>query len=120
RLVSDWSSDVCSSDLLGLLLTRVAREESGLLQRRAQLLVELEQRTCDAETQRPGLTGDAAALNGGGHVVDEGFGVGVHQALPRGRAQTARVARVAVVKILSGLVSGHDNLVGVDDDHEVA
>src|SRR3954469_3302289 len=40
--------------------------------------------------------------------------------LERPRAQSARVAAVAVVALLLALVAGHRDLLGVDHDHEVA
>src|SRR3954468_7825079 len=40
--------------------------------------------------------------------------------LERPRAQSARVAAVAVVALLLALVAGHRDLLGIDDDHEVA
>src|ERR1700722_3581629 len=55
--------------LLGLFLARVTGEESGLLQRRTDGLVDLEERTRDAEAKGAGLTGHAAALDGGVDVV---------------------------------------------------
>src|ERR1700689_4173237 len=55
--------------LLGLFLARVTSQESGLLQRRSNGLVDLEKRPRDAEAQGSGLTGHAAAFDGGVDVV---------------------------------------------------
>src|SRR5579883_1300009 len=56
--------------LLALLHPGVAGEESGLLQNRAvRLDVRLVQRAGDAQAQRAGLAGDAAAVDPGDHVV---------------------------------------------------
>src|SRR3954447_12092406 len=49
--------------LLGLLLAGIASEEAGLLQRCAQLGIELDQRAGDAHAQRAGLTRRATAGN---------------------------------------------------------
>src|SRR6202041_1147807 len=55
--------------LLGLFLARVTSQESGLLQRRANGLVDLEERPRDAEAEGTGLAGHAAAFGGGVDVV---------------------------------------------------
>src|SRR5699024_925863 len=54
--------------LLALLGARVAREKPFFLQPGAQLRVELAARARDAETDRAGLTGDAAAVDRAEHV----------------------------------------------------
>src|SRR4051812_41318417 len=54
--------------LLALRHPRVAGEEAGLLQRRAVLDVRELQRAGDAEAQRAGLAGGAAAVDAGEHV----------------------------------------------------
>ena len=54
--------------LLPLLHTRVAGEEAGGLQSRAVLGVDLQQGPGDAVPDGAGLTGDAAAGDGGGDV----------------------------------------------------
>src|SRR5690348_642354 len=48
------------TDLLALDLTGVAGHETGLAQRRLQRLIIFDQRAGDAQTDRAGLTGDAA------------------------------------------------------------
>src|SRR5690606_24161921 len=58
--------------LLGLLLAGVAGEEAGLLEGGPQLGVELGEGPSDAEAQRTGLTGGAAAVDRGVDVVDAG------------------------------------------------
>src|SRR4051794_27742720 len=55
--------------LLRLLLASVTREEARLLERGADLLVELRQGAGDAEPQRAGLAGRAAAVDRRVHVV---------------------------------------------------
>src|ERR1700684_2832756 len=55
--------------LLGLFLARVTGEETGLLQGRSNGLVDLEEGTRNAESERSGLTGHSAAFNGGVDVV---------------------------------------------------
>src|SRR3954452_1837202 len=59
--------------LLALLDPRVAGQEAGLLQRRTVVGLDLLQRTGDAEAQRAGLPGDAAAVQAGDHVVRAGL-----------------------------------------------
>src|SRR6186997_3079207 len=54
--------------LLAFLDARVARQEAFFLQPRAQLEVVADQRPGDAEAQRAGLAGDAAAGDGRQHV----------------------------------------------------
>src|SRR5690606_6089053 len=54
--------------LLALLRARIAREQPVLAQGAAQLLVVLDERACDAEAQRAGLSHDPAASGGGHHV----------------------------------------------------
>src|SRR3546814_12954044 len=68
--ISDWSSDVCSSDLLlALDDTSVAGQQARLLQgRTVGLDVDRVQRPGHAETQRAGLAGDAAAVDAGDDV----------------------------------------------------
>src|SRR6202035_850063 len=58
--------------LLGLLLPRVAREQSRLLERGAQLGVELDEGPCDPEAHRAGLARDAAAVDRRVDVVSLG------------------------------------------------
>src|SRR5665213_1365471 len=53
-------------------------------------------------------------------VEDQLDGVLVEQRLPGRRAQTARVTRVVIGKLLRGLVGREDHLVGVHDDDVVA
>src|SRR3954471_24510014 len=55
--------------LLPLLGPRVTGEEAGLLQRRAVVGLEPDERAGDREAQGPGLAGDAAAVQGGDDVV---------------------------------------------------
>ena len=54
--------------LLALLHTRIAREETGLLQDGAVLGVDQQQSAGNAVAQSAGLTGNAAAFNGGNDV----------------------------------------------------
>src|SRR3954468_19097959 len=54
--------------LLAFLDPRVTGEEAGLLQRRAVVRVVRDERPGDAEAQRAGLAGDAAATQVGDHV----------------------------------------------------
>src|SRR3954470_24557169 len=54
--------------LLAFLDARVAGQEARLLQPLPQVDVELDQRPGDAQAQRPGVAGDAAAGNGRQHV----------------------------------------------------
>src|SRR5438045_9713703 len=54
--------------LLALLDARVARQEAFLLQLRPELGVVLDERAGDAQAQRAGLAGDAAAGDSGEHV----------------------------------------------------
>src|SRR5215831_1494765 len=54
--------------LLALLDARVARQEAFLLQLRPQFEVVFDQRAGDAEAQRAGLAGDAAAGDRRQHV----------------------------------------------------
>src|SRR3954454_24430240 len=54
--------------LLAFLDPRVAGQEARLLQPLPQFDVELDQRPGDAQAQRPGLAGDAAAGDGRQHV----------------------------------------------------
>src|SRR5207253_4436156 len=56
--------------LLALLLTGVAREKAGPLERGPQVAVELDEAAGDAEPQRTGLPGHAATVDRGIHVVD--------------------------------------------------
>ena len=55
--------------LLSFLHTRVSREETGLLEKRAVGVVGEEKRTGNAVTDRAGLTGDAAAFDVGDDVI---------------------------------------------------
>jgi len=48
--------------LLTLVLAGIARQKACLLQRAAQLGVELDERAGDTQTNRPGLSGDSAAV----------------------------------------------------------
>ena len=67
------------------------------------------------------LAGQAVA---GQHALDgdadDLFGAAVEHLLQRAGLEPARVARVAVVELLGALVAGHGDLLGVDDDDEVA
>ena len=54
--------------LLALLHTRIAREETGFLQDGAVLGVDQQQSAGNAMAQSAGLTGNAAAFNGGNDV----------------------------------------------------
>src|SRR5665213_593559 len=85
--------------LLGLLLTRVTREQSGLLERGTNTFVELQQRTRDTESQGASLTGDAASFDGGVDVVgllrvDETKWLHHHLAVRRGGEVVVECTRV--------------------------
>src|SRR4029077_4408326 len=56
--------------LAALLLARVAREKSGLLQRRAGVRIQRDERSRDAEPDRAGLAADPAAVERRLDVVD--------------------------------------------------
>src|SRR3546814_14021106 len=68
--ISDWSSDVCSSDLLvqtdllALDLACVAGHEARRAQLALERLVVHDQRAGDAQADRTGLAGGAAAAGG--------------------------------------------------------
>ena len=68
------------SGLLTLNLAGIAREESGLLQYRAHLGVDLAQCACDTQTSGLGLSLDATAIEVDGDVVALGS-VGSQQRL---------------------------------------
>jgi hypothetical protein len=67
------------------------------------------------------LTAERALRQHAAHAEADRVGrLAVEQVLVRLALQTARVAGVAVHLLLVGLALGHDDLVGVDDDHVVA
>src|SRR3712207_6756367 len=52
--------------------------------------------------------------------ADDLFGTAVEHLLQRPRLQAAGIAGVPVVELLGALLARHRDLLGVDDDHEVA
>jgi len=54
--------------LLALVLPGIARQKASLLQRAAELDIELNQSAGNTETNRPGLANDAAAIRQNQHV----------------------------------------------------
>ena len=54
--------------LLTLMLPRITREKASLLQRAAELSVELNQSACYTQTNRTGLADDSAAIRQHQHV----------------------------------------------------
>src|SRR5205807_714892 len=75
RLQGDWSSDVCSSDLLlqavlaALFLAGVSREVTLGFELRSKLRIQLDQRPGDAELHRARLSRHAASTDRRDDVV---------------------------------------------------
>ena len=81
--------------------TRIAGQETGLLQGGAILLVDAQQGAGDAVTQGAGLAGDAAAGDGG-HHVELADGVGQHQGLTGDQLQGLQAEIIVDVTAVDG------------------
>src|SRR5262245_37754820 len=91
--------------LLALLLARVTRQESGLLERRPQFGVELVERPGDPHAQRPGLAARATTVEVGldvVHLVGAGDPQGLTGDHPLGRDREVVLERPPVDRDLAG------------------
>src|SRR3546814_14336320 len=106
--ISDWSSDVCSSDLLvqtdllALDLACVAGHEARRAQLALERLVVLDQRAGDAQVDRTGLAGGAAAAGGDEDVEARGVLGQLERLAHEGRKSVVVEKRVSVRVELGG------------------